>query len=222
MYILKPVTQPNGAQTLVHRISRVEIMPLDPLRPQEATSVSIQVSSFVDDGTTSLSWQASIPMPLEDFSASTYPGNVIEFLTAAGGALEGGELVTDADTDLDRAQKTAFVRIAKLREDHIAAGFSVEGVGTFESDALSIRNITGKAQRASVAITRNEEGWATPWKLADNSMAELDASGMIAVGEALDAHITACYARSWVLKAQIGAAEDTAAVEAIVLDTDWP
>ena len=183
--------------------------------------VSVGVTSFQPSETgMGPSFYRTLQMPIADFNAAPYPQNVYDWLTLAGNKLAGGTVVAGDEPSLPEKQLALLRQVEILRDEAIHSGMAV-GTAIYDTDADSIRNITGKALKATTAIVKAETGWSTPWKLADNTMTTLDADGMIAVGEALDAHITASYARSWELKAEIAAATEET-IDTIDVTAGWP
>jgi len=84
----------------------------------------------------------------------------------------------------------------------------------FDADRASVAKIMGAVQLASMS----SPGWQIDWTLADNAVATLSASELIAVGVALGARTAQVYAIARGLRAQIDAATSGAALDAIT----WP
>jgi hypothetical protein len=109
-----------------------------------------------------------------------------------------------------KAQKWAEVRATRDAKEF--GGFAWGG-SIFDSDAMSQSRIMGAAQLAQL-----DPGFQIDWTLADNTVRSLSAVDMLAVGVALGAHVAAQHATARELRAQIHAAADHQAVEAVA----WP
>ena len=118
--------------------------------------------------------------------------------------------------------KLAKWRIARrLRDQAIEAGVTVPGLGTFDSDDASRANINGAVTMALVAATLSQP-FAIGWKLADNSVAQLDGQTMIGAGVAVGQHVAAAHAKAQALGLAIDAAGSFAELEAINIEEGWP
>jgi hypothetical protein len=197
----------------IHRLGRTEIV---------GDQVIVGLHSQADETLSSPSFYRGLVMPLSAFTAAPYPQCVTDWLIAPGGKLAGGIVVTGAEAPLQVKQAQLLAKVEEVRDEHIHGGMTV-GEDVYDTDAASIRNLTGKAQRANLALTRGDLEWTTPFKLMDNRVVTLTIDGMLDVGEALDNHISGCYGRSWQLKYQIATAtaETIGAVEAELL-VGWP
>lgn len=111
--------------------------------------------------------------------------------------------------------------IKRLRDAHIDGGVIVPGVGRFDSDPLSRSNINGAVTMALIAQGASQP-FAMDWKLADNTIATLDASQMIAVGVAVGGHVASCHANAQALGLAIESAQDVTALNAIEVEAGWP
>jgi hypothetical protein len=105
-----------------------------------------------------------------------------------------------------------------LRIAHVDGGYTVEGVGRFDTDTLSRINISGAVSGAMIAGS----AFSVEWKLLDNSLVTLDAAQMISVGMAVLGHVAACHAHSNALGVAIEATTDTEALGAINIMDGWP
>ena len=120
------------------------------------------------------------------------------------------------------AAKLALVEQVKARRDQaIEAGCGVDGIGTFDTDAVSRSNINGAVTGAMIAQLA-EQPFAIGWKLADNSIVQLNGPQMIAVGVAVLTRVSAAHANAQALGTAIGAAGDFAALDAIDIGAGWP
>jgi hypothetical protein len=102
-------------------------------------------------------------------------------------------------------QDFKVARWAEVRRERDSAefgGFSWDG-SRFDSDALSQQRITG-----AVTLAMMNTAYRIDWTLADNTVRNLKAADMIAVGVALGQHVNACHERARVLRGEIDGATD--------------
>ncbi|RWK26834.1 DUF4376 domain-containing protein [Mesorhizobium sp.] len=86
------------------------------------------------------------------------------------------------------------------------------------TDANSQAKITG-----AVALFKNDpELQAIDWEAQPGIWVTLDAVTMTAIAVAVGRHVQACFSRARALSAEIGAASDFAALEAVDIETGWP
>lgn len=109
-----------------------------------------------------------------------------------------------------KAQRWREIRGARDAAEF--GGFTWDG-STFDSDAMSQSRIMGAAQLAQL-----DPAFTIDWTLADNSVRNLSAADMVAVGVALGQHVATQHATARTLRAQIQAATTAAEVEAV----SWP
>lgn len=118
------------------------------------------------------------------------------------------------DTKTLASSKTsAWERIKQARTEAECSNFICHG----EAYQANKENISCAAQLASQAQAAGE-AYLIDWTLADNSIATLDAAGMIAVGAALAVHISETFAIARNLREQIAAAVSIEQADAI----QWP
>ena len=117
-----------------------------------------------------------------------------------------------------KAEKWALAKARRNRA--IGAGVNIPGIGRFDTDDASRANITGAVVGAMIA-----QAAATPfsigWKLADNSVVDLDAAKMVRVGTAALAHVSACHANAQALGTAIQSADSVAALDAVDVEAGW-
>ena len=118
----------------------------------------------------------------------------------------------DART-LDSVKARAWARIKAARSVAEAADFTCGGV-VYQADK---DRIVGAAQLALMAQAAGQP-YSIDWTLSDNTYLTLDASGMIAVGAALGAHVADAFAIGLHLRGQVAAATSFDELDAIV----WP
>lgn len=117
------------------------------------------------------------------------------------------------EVDLEQARALKWEEIKAARDAAEYGGFTAGGL-VYDSDAVSVRRITGAVSLAMIA-----QGAGAPfsqeWTLADNSTTVLDAAGMIDVGLALGAHVAAAHGHAKQLRDSIAAAGTVEAVAAL-------
>jgi hypothetical protein len=209
MYIFQEATTPQGAVATCHRVHRID------LNPQKIT---VTISSYANEMTDMLVWQDAHEMPLADFQAEAYPDNVYRWLTGPFGPFSGAVLVSDVEEIVKlRIQRKTMVNT--IRDRKIAEGCNTPS-GVVDTDDKSLRNIMAVYQAASLALLTDSPFQVT-WRLKDNTEVVLGASDVLAVGNAVLAHIQACYARSWVLKQEIDEAETEQEIDAVLIGIGW-
>ena len=109
-----------------------------------------------------------------------------------------------------KAAKWAEIRLARDAADF--NGFVWQG-RRFDSDQISQGRITGAVQLAQMSPS-----FSISWTLADNTVMDLDADQMQAVGAALGAHVSAQHSLARQLRTQINAATTAAQLAGI----HWP
>lgn len=209
MYIYCLTETPHGAQATAHRIHKLEI----------DTEVRVTVNSFATEAAEMLVWQDVYVMPVLALGEGTYPENVLTWLTSETGPFSTGEVIADAD-ELGKEQTKYRAIISDLRVKNISKGVKTP-FGVVDSDDVSIRNIMASYQAAVLSLVA-QQPFEMSWRLLDNTSVEVDAQGMIAIGNAVLQHTKLCYERSWELKEQIGATETIDELQAIDLNSGWP
>jgi hypothetical protein len=195
----------------MHQVARVEI--------QGSSQVAVHMYSTDPAAQTGQLFTLRHTMPIEAFSAVPYPGCVMDWLVSAGGPYEGGVVVEDDELTLGVKQDRLTAQVNKERDARIAGGLLFQGL-PFDTDEVSLRNIMGTAQMATLSKMAGQP-FAVDWRCADNSMANLDADTFIALAETVMQHVQACYTRSWELKADIAVADDTT-IDTIDISAGWP
>lgn len=107
-----------------------------------------------------------------------------------------------------RAAQWSLIKQARTQAEH--AGFTWDG-STFDSDTTSQNRITGAVQLAQL-----NPAFSIAWTLQDNTVRQLSAADMTAVGVALGTHVATQFAKAQTLRNQIDAAMTREQVEAVV------
>ena len=115
--------------------------------------------------------------------------------------------------ELKEQRKTGINNERDYRETQ---GFTYNGK-VFDSDQRSTDRIQVAAIAAQAALGGGQP-FSVDWTTADNSVMTLDAVGMVSLAAAFAQYAAGLHETAKILKAQVDAAQDKAAVEAIV----WP
>lgn len=113
-----------------------------------------------------------------------------------------------------RADKLAAAAERRWRAE---IGGALVGNMPVKMDAVSTAKITAAyvQAKANPAFTVN-------WKVDTAMFVTLDAATIIAIGDAVTAHVQACFDREMVLATAIMLAPDINGLDAIDLETGWP
>lgn len=118
----------------------------------------------------------------------------------------------------DLAKRSASARKAELA----AIRYAKETGGIVVSGAPIATDRDTQAKLIAVRIKAKENAsYTVNWKTA-GGFVSLDAATIIAIADAVSAHIQACFDREAVLTAAIDGAADQAALDAIDLNAGWP
>lgn len=124
-----------------------------------------------------------------------------------------GALVWQDPRTLDQIKASKWADIKAERTRREAATFAF---GAYVLDSNPV-NLAGAALDALLA-KQNSEVYSQPWVLTNNTVVAFSADQMIAAARAGKAYIAALWVTSQTLRGQIFAAQDAAAVAAVV----WP
>lgn len=111
--------------------------------------------------------------------------------------------------------------VTKRRNEALANGCEVPGLGRFDTDDAARLNIAG-AVAGAILAKQADQPMEIPWKLYDDSVAVLDADQIIYMGTAVLTYVATCHAVSQGLDAAIEAAEDEASLLAVDIEAGWP
>lgn len=114
--------------------------------------------------------------------------------------------------DIVKAKPIAHEKVSEWRTAQKAQPFTVAGIGEFSSDAESKQNIDGASQAALMAVVGGAP-FSIDWSLHDDTVVTLDGTEMMAVGQALMAHINAAHIASRVINTAIEAATTIEEIE---------
>lgn len=131
--------------------------------------------------------------------------------------LVAGDALPDLSAFMSSGQILTIARIAaRARIDSARAGAIAGGVQwggrTWDSDDSSRANLTGAVAAFSAGVPV-PAGFV--WRTRDNVDVPMTLVDLVALAAAMLDHVNAQYARSWLLKSEIDAAQDVASVEAV-------
>lgn len=170
---------------------------------------TLQAFGFVDSDTTPVATPGSpyafgpMATPVARFPAAPYSGAVLRYVPASQSvAWEDTRSLTEA-----RSQRVSTLKAA--REAAATATFTWDG-SVFDSDDAS------QARLAVHGIAAMQAGYQpTPWRLADNTWRTLSGADVLAVCQALAAHLRAQYDLFQQRESQVMAAASKASVDAV-------
>lgn len=119
--------------------------------------------------------------------------------------------VSTPTLDSIRLKRWAEIKIARDLAEF--SGFTWDG-STFDSDEQSQSRIQGAAQLATLAMI-GAQAFSVDWTLANNTVRVLTGANMLAVGQAMGAHIMAAHGRARALRAALAAAQTFEQVNAV-------
>ncbi|PZQ21163.1 MAG: hypothetical protein DI569_12935 [Sphingopyxis macrogoltabida] len=119
------------------------------------------------------------------------------------------------------ARAARWEAVKRIRDARIDGGHDVPGIGRFDTDPTSRLNINGAVTGAMMAAAAGAP-FSIGWKLADNSVADLDGTQMLMAGQSVLDFVAQCHAVSKAMGLAIDAAETVEAVAAIDIESGWP
>lgn len=117
---------------------------------------------------------------------------------------------------LEAQRATKLSALAAKRWQVETGGIIVGGI-TIKTDEDTQRKVTG----AYVQAEKNP-AFTAKWKVATGVFVDLDAATIILIGDALTAHVQACFANEAVLTDAIMGAADWPTLKAVNIDAGWP
>ena len=123
--------------------------------------------------------------------------------------IDFGQAVT-AEAKIAAERNVRRDEIRQKRDRALKAGVTVHGM-KIHTDDVSQQRIYG----AAIAVMRNPS-LVLKWKTAARTFVPLNAEAVLAVADAVRAHVQACYDREEALLAQLDAGEPAD------LDSGWP
>lgn len=207
MAFLKELDLPNGAVGNYHRILQISTNKL-------MDKLQVQVGSWP-------SYEAYLeekPAIWNEY-LEIDPGIVVERsqgLVLLNPRFSGASVVTDGNTDLEKAKAKQWSIIKITRDRREFGGFNWNNLN-FDSDSQSQSRIQGGVQLAVLAQQASQV-FSIVWTLQDNSVVSLNAQEMVAVGQALAVHVQTIHETARTLREQINSASTVEEVESV----QWP
>lgn len=127
-----------------------------------------------------------------------------------------GEQFAAPEASVDSARLSKLVALAERRWQAETGGTTVGGV-PIRTDRESTAKITAAYVQASANLA-----FSVRWKVDTGIFVTLDAEAIISIGDAVTAHVQACFDNEDVLTTAILAAEDLTALDAIDIESGWP
>jgi len=152
------------------------------------------------------------------------PGEVMAPCDGPGDLViaEDGLSAAPRAVPLAELKDEAWLAVKRLRESRIAAGCTVPGIGTFQTDEKSMANVHEAVSGALLAALTGQP-YTIDFTLADNSRPTLNGTQMMLAGKVIGERKSAIHAYSQdVLRAAIYAAADEAELAAIDIEAGWP
>jgi hypothetical protein len=141
--------------------------------------------------------------------------------TSEGDAFFGWVKIADG-LPLEDLQADLWKSVKAMRADKKAAGTPIPGIGTVQTDDVSTQNITGLVTMAQIAAS-TQQPFSEPFTLADNTVVDLDAAQMVALGVAVGKYVSDVYAKARELREVIHASDVTPAdLSALDITVGWP
>lgn len=205
--ITKPITMPNGAETAIHRVSRIEAS--DPFLTATVTVLSYPTEAAYLAGANPI-WSTPLLMPVD-------PGvsiaGVESWLIASDSIFQGGSILPDASTSLDTAKMRKWAQIKQARAGAIDAPLATP-YGVFDCVASVKTNITDAVLMMQTLAAMGQP-ITVDFTLFDNSVVTLTTTQMVTVGLLLGQKSQLAYNRARVLREQIDAATTLSELEAV-------
>lgn len=206
MTILKDITLPNGVLGTHHKVIKIESI-------KDGTRLQAHVGSWANQESYETKkppiWNEYIEVPAWDIFEK------VEDHVFSMPAYIGGTKITSMP-ELETARINQWNTIKTFRDKQEYGGFSWDN-SVFDSDPQSQSRIQGGVQLAILAQQANQP-FSITWTLQDNTTRILNGDDMIAVGQALAAHVQTAHTIGRVLREEINAATTVQQINAI----QWP
>jgi hypothetical protein len=122
---------------------------------------------------------------------------------------------------LAQAKAALWAQAKVLRDAAVNGGCDVDGLGRFDTDLISRTNLSG-AVVAAIASKLNASPISIAWKLADNTIAQLDGQTLIASGLSVVSQIAAIHETAQSIGHAIQGAASLTELAAIDINQGWP
>jgi hypothetical protein len=183
---------------------------IDGVNYQAELGILIDHRITIKNGGISVSADLNERTPGAEFEAAFTGRGETRVLVAPDEYVIGDAMMEPGD-DLAMAKATKLAEIAAARWKDETRGVAVGGM-TVDTSRESQGLITGAALQATI-----DDTYTCRWKTAEGFVT-LDAQTVLAVAQAVRAHVQACFDREAKLAAVIGAAETLEEVQAVEYD----
>jgi hypothetical protein len=165
------------------------------------------------------------PLGFWDDKISEPPGDAVEIdaadrdafvTTPQAWVFQNGARVAAPPPALAELKAKAFTHLADRRWQAEIGGISING-SIIATDEKSQAKFMG-----AVVAAMLDANYSVQWKMPGGSFVTFNHDQIIAVGQAMRAHVQACFDREAELSAQINGASDAEAIAAIDLNAGWP
>jgi hypothetical protein len=126
------------------------------------------------------------------------------------------QAIIDGYDELAAAKAQKLAALAELRWKKETGGALVAGLPVATDDRSQLK-ITGARLAADA-----DPDYTVNWKVGAGAFVALTAAQIIAISDAVRAHVQACFDREDALATEINAAATIADVEAVDITTGWP
>jgi hypothetical protein len=171
----------------------------------------------------------TVPRQWSDEEKETRAGIfVVAVDSVPAGKVVASESVVDDDGRPRLARTFSDIPLGDLKSEKLASlanrrwqaeegGITIGGV-PIKTDRESQTKLTG----AYIKAKENPGFVIANWKVTEGVFVTLNAATIVGTGDAVTAHVQACFDREAALTVEVLAAGGAAAVAAIDLDTGWP
>ncbi|MEX2450372.1 MAG: DUF4376 domain-containing protein [Rhodospirillales bacterium] len=150
--------------------------------------------------------------PVADFDAGLYT-------PSGGGVFDAEDKTVTAAVEpipIEDVRAAKLAALAAYRYDREVGGFDFSGAHVTADDRDKTLIIGART------MAKEDSEYAKDWKVAPGQYVTLDATALIALGDALEAHVSACFANEKTHSDAIVAFEDAADIAAYDFTTGWP
>lgn len=197
---------PNGATAFFHKTVSFTV---------HESGTHAVVNSYHHKDMNMISWQDTYVIPLS--VQITCLSDVEFLLTYPNAPFAGGVIVDDETATLD-SKKARKKSELKLKHNAVEWGGIPTAFGIIDSDPDSQRKISN----AVLTAMSLKDSFVIDWRVKDNSLIELNADEMIAIGIEVTQHISLCQKNKNLLDQRINSAINEEELNDIDLQIGWP
>jgi hypothetical protein len=180
--------------------------------------VPVELQSYELQLLMSLGWFPSVVTGSQDYDVRYQTQTYTETLT--------GQVVTVAYSSpspvpLADAKTNALTSLCTTRYAVQTGGATINGI-RIKTDPDSLTLISGAKAYVDTAVAAGNSSITVNFKTSDGTFLSLNQTQVDSIAYAVAQHVQACFSREAALAAEIMAATDVAAIEAIDLSSGWP